>query len=133
MVELVWDAHRQGTGRAPSGASVHVGHDTHFTPEDLVGIAAASGLMTALLESADAAGVPVLSYLSTAEVVAGDRFEPRGHLRVRAFVTAANPADRARLEGLLELAKVKSPIACLLGDRLDFTLEARVLAGAELE
>jgi organic hydroperoxide reductase OsmC/OhrA len=128
MVELVWDARRQGTGRGSSGASLRVGVETHFSPEDLLGLAAAGCLMTTFIALAEGASAPLLSYLSTAEVVPGDPPDGPPRVRVRAYVTAATEDDRQRLEGLVERTKKSSPIACLLGDRVEVIPEFRVLA-----
>lgn len=127
MVELVWDARQQGTGRGSSGTSLRVGAETHFSPEDLLGLAAAGCLMTTFLTLAEEASVPLLSYLSTAELVAGSVPGAPSRVRVRAYVTAATEADRERLERLVERTKAKSPIACLLGDRVEVLPEFRVL------
>ena len=130
MIELVWDARREGTGRGASGAALRVGADTHFSPEDLLGLAAAGCLMKTFLTLAEEAALPLLSYLSTAELIQGEAPLRSPHIRVRTYVTAANEVDRQRLEALAKRATSTSPIACLLGDRVEVVPEVRVLAGA---
>jgi organic hydroperoxide reductase OsmC/OhrA len=133
MIELVWDARQQGTGRGTSGASLRVGADTHFSPEDLLGLAAAGCLMKTFLTLAEEAALPFLSYLSTAELVPGEQPDRPLRMCVRTYVTAANEADRRRLERVVARARRDSPIASLLGDRVEIISECSVLAGASPE
>ena len=130
MIELVWDARRQGTGRNTSGASLAVGDEAHFSPDDLVSLAAASCLMKSFLTLAAENKLPLLSYLSTSEVVHDDDARVPSRVRVRAYVVAANDTDRAGLEALVARAKAQSPVSRLLGDRVEVTFDVRVLSGA---
>jgi len=127
MVEMVWDAERHGTGRTASGASLAIGDEAHFSPDDLVCLAAASCLMKTLLGMAEDEGVPLLSYLSTAELIRDAAESGSGRVRIRAYVSTDTDDDRRRLEALSERARTGSPIACLLGDRVEVVADVRVL------
>lgn len=131
MVELVWDATRRGTAQTASGASLAVGEDARFSPGDLVSLAAASCLMKSFLALADASAVPLLSYLSTAELA--DELGPGrpARVHVRAYITTTSEDHRRQLEALVARARAASPIGCLLGDRLDLVSEFHVLSGAK--
>jgi organic hydroperoxide reductase OsmC/OhrA len=126
MVELVWDASRRGTGRTASGASLAVGEDAHFSPADLVSLSAASCLMETFLGLAEAAKIPLLSYLSTAELEDDKAPNGRSRVRVRAYITTTSEDHRRQLEALVAQAHAASPIGCLLGDRLDVGAEFHV-------
>jgi organic hydroperoxide reductase OsmC/OhrA len=130
MVELVWDATRRGTGRAASGASLAVGEDAHFSPADLVSLAAASCLMKTFLGLAEAAHVPLLSYLSTAELAEDKGPGGRSQVRVRAYITTTSEEHRRQLDTLVAQAHAASPICCLLGDRVDVVAEFHVFLGS---
>lgn len=128
MVELVWDATRRGTGRTASGASLAVGADAHFSPADLVCLAAASCLMQTFLGLVEAAHVPLLSYLSTAELAEDAGPGGPGRVHVRTYLTTTSEEHRRQLEALVTRAHAASPICSLLGDRLDVSAEFHVLA-----
>jgi uncharacterized OsmC-like protein len=129
MVEVLWDATRRGTGRTASGASLAVGEDAHFSPADLVSLAAASCLMKTFLGLVESTALPVLSYLSTAELAEDPGRIGPAHVRVRAFITTTSEDHRRSLEALVARARALSPIGCLLGDRLDLVTEFHVLSG----
>lgn len=130
MVELVWDATRRGTGRTASGASLAVGEDAHFSPADLVSLAAASCLMKTFLGLVEAANVPLLSYLSTADLTDDTSPGGRSRVHVRAFITTTSEDYRRQLETLVAQAHAASPIGCLLGDRLEVVAEFLVFPGS---
>ena len=107
-----------------------IGNGGDFSPSDLLALAAASCLMTSFIAEATATGVMPLSYLSTASVA--DDGAPRSSARVHvhAYVLAASDADRIGLAAVVDAAKHRSPVACLLGDRADLTIELNVINDA---
>jgi organic hydroperoxide reductase OsmC/OhrA len=128
MVELVWDERRRGTGQSASGVSLTVGENAHFSAGDLLSLGAAACLMDTFLALAEAARLPVLSYLSTAELVHDSDSSQPAHVRVRVYVATTSEAYRRQLEVLLTRARVASATGCLLGERLVVAGNCHVLA-----
>lgn len=128
MVELVWDEDRLGTATGQSGISVSVGEAAHFSPDELLATAAASCLMRTFLRMADEAGIEVLGYSANAKASPACEADAAPAVAVHVYIVA--PTEDARA-GLLDLAGKSvrvSPIARLLGERLEATAEVRVLA-----
>jgi organic hydroperoxide reductase OsmC/OhrA len=126
MIELVWDLDRRGTAASSSGASVCVGEDAAFTPEDLVAAAAATCVMRTFMQLAAEGSVPVLSYTAVAHVESG-RGPIRPHVFVRECVLAPDDAQASRVIRLCEQAARVAPVAQLLGDRLTVQADVRIL------
>lgn len=130
MIELMWDAGHYGTATAPSGASLCVGENVGFTPEDLLAAAAAACFMKTFLHEAAAADVPILAFTASAHV------EPRHDstvpvVHVRSFVVGPSHASEDRLRDLIALAERTSPIAQVLGDRATWKSDVQILGWIE--
>lgn len=131
MIELVWDAGRLGTATAPSGMSVTVGEQAHFSPDDLLAMAAAGCLMRTFLRLAENAHLTVLSYAANARAEPACQSGADPHVTVHAYVVAPSRADEAALAKLCDESARNSPIVKLLGDRVTVTSEVRVLCETE--
>lgn len=127
MIELVWDAGRLGTAVGPSGMSVTVGEQAHFSPDDLLAMAAASCLMRTFLRLAENAHLTVLSYAANARAEPACESGADAHITVHTYVVAPSRADESALAKLCDESVRKSPIVQLLGYRVTVTSEVRVL------
>lgn len=127
MIELVWDAGRLGTATGPSGMSVTVGEQAHFSPDDLLAMAAAGCLMRTFLRLAESAHLVVLSYAANARAEPACESGADPHVTVHAYVVAPSRADEVALAKLCDQSARTSPIIQLLGDRVTVTSEVRVL------
>jgi len=130
MIELVWDADRLGTATAPSGATMTVGEHAHFSPDDLLAMAAASCLMRTFLRLADEGAARILSYAATAQAAPACASDAAPHVTIHAYLVAPAGTDTRDLEDRFRRSTQVSPITRLLGDRVTATAEVRVLRAA---
>lgn len=110
-IELIWDRDCACTAQTASGSRLDIGGEGQWTAEQLLMAAAESAIMTSFVALAEAHGLDVLGYVSSAavETTAG----PPASLRivVRPCVAVADPGDVARAEALLERVREHSAVA----------------------
>jgi len=127
VIELVWDSGRTGTATAASGATVAVGDDARFSPNDLLAAALAGGLMRTFLQLAAEAGQPILSYVATAHA---ESSVPASPVVVHIYLLAPAGADAKTLANLCARSGQLSPLAQRLAQAPTVTCEVRVLCGS---
>ena len=127
MIELLWDASALGTARTSFG-TLAVGDPAGHDPRELLETAVAGCMMQAMLVAASAAGIPILGYVSCAKL---DE-QPTGIpcLRLHGCVVAPRAVSEAELTRVTDEARRSSPVARLLGDRLEVEWDLQVLVGA---
>jgi uncharacterized OsmC-like protein len=128
VIELIWDRGRSGTATAPAGASVTVGDDADFSPDDLAAAAAAACLMRTFLERGEQAEIPVLSYASAAHLETTDPTRPP-HVVIRCYIVTAESVRESEIRRVLAESVGASAICRLLGDRLTCQADIRRLCG----
>ncbi len=131
MIELVWDTARLGTATSPSGMTVTVGEEAHFSPDDLLALAAASCLMRTFLRLAEEDHAPILSYAATADAAPACESRAEAHVTVHAYLVTPSGGDADDLQVRFDRSVRVSPIARLLGDHVTVTSEMRVLSPAD--
>ena len=124
MIELLWDAAARGTATTSLG-TVSVGDPTGHDPGELLETAVAGCMMHALLNAASAARIPILGYVSSARLEERPAGAPR--IRFRGCVVGPAAVSERVLSRLADEARHASPIARVLGDRLDVTWDLRIL------
>jgi uncharacterized OsmC-like protein len=124
MIELVWDAGRIGTARTSSGLTLAVGPED-LPPADLLGAAAAGCLMQAFLDAAGEAGIDILGYMATADVESASGSD-RPIVRLHSYVVVPTAVTESQIARLADVARSRSSVARLLGDRCvaDWSLRA---------
>lgn len=127
MVELVWDASERGTARTSFG-TLDVGDPAGHDPRELFEAAIAGCMMQALLAAASAARIPILGYVSCAKL--DERSTGIPCVRLRGCVAGPETVSEAELSRVTDEARQASPLARLLGDRLEIEWDLRVLVGA---
>ena len=125
MIELLWDTAAHGTAMTSLG-TVAVGDPAGYRPDELLETAAAGCVMQALLNAASAARIPILGYVSSALL---DQQTTGGtpRVRLRGCVVGPGTVSGDALSRLAEDARHASPIAQLLGDRLEVEWDLRLL------
>ncbi|MBK9242616.1 MAG: OsmC family protein [Acidobacteria bacterium] len=129
MIELVWDQQRAGTATAASGRSITVGEDAEFQPAELLATSVASCLMCACVKLAAEAGVDLLSFTATAQLIT-DVTLPAPLIDVRARMVTSDGVPEARVLVLWNQALRQSAVAHLLGERLRAEIEVTRLSAA---
>jgi uncharacterized OsmC-like protein len=124
MIELLWDAAARGTARTSLG-TVGIGDPSGHDPGELLETAVAGCMMHALLNAASAARIPILGYVSSARLEEHPSTAPR--IRLRGCVVGPATVSEKVLSRLADEARYASPIAQVLGDRLDVTWDLRLL------
>jgi uncharacterized OsmC-like protein len=124
MIELLWDAAACGTARTSVG-TVSVGDPFGHDPGELLETAIAGCMMHAFLNAASAARIPILGYVSSARLDEQSAKAPR--VRLRGCVVGPARVSERVLSRLADEARQASPIARMLGDRLDVSWDLRVL------
>lgn len=128
MIELLWDSSVLGTARTSFG-TLAVGDSDGHHPRELLETAVAGSMMQALLDAASAAGIQILGYVSCA------RFDeqPTGIPCVRFYGSVVGPGavSETELRRVTDDARRLSPVARLLGDRLEVEWNLQALVGAE--
>ena len=116
--ELVWDQRRMGTVTSPGGHELRIGDESEWTPTRLFSAALQSELMHAFLELAEDAGLEVLGYMSSGEVVSSDgkvRFE------LAPCIVVGSKSDRVRAHALIHQAAASATSCSLVRDALALT------------
>jgi organic hydroperoxide reductase OsmC/OhrA len=128
-LDLVWDEDLDATTIAPNGTAVRIGPAATLPPEQLMAFAVSSCLMTAFLELAAGANVPIQGYVSSARIV---RDTPGADpaLALVPCVVVQSDSDRARLDPLWAEAVRRSPMLQLLGAHLQVEPAVRVVPPA---
>ena len=131
MIEFVWDEHRAGTATTPSGRWLCAGEEAEFSPDDLLATAAAACLMRTCASLAAEGGVDFLSFAATAQL-AEDAPPSAARVCVRVQMVISEEVPEARMLALWSDALQESPVANVIGDRLDAQIEVTRLLTAPL-
>jgi hypothetical protein len=133
VTETVWDSGLTGTASTDEGRSLAIGDEGAWTPEHLLLFAAEGSYMASLLSLVQREGIDVLGYLSTAELhPTAVRQVPPSVLLLPCIVVGSD-ADAERVRAFARDAIEESPIARLLGDRLQVVLDVRAVVPALAE
>lgn len=110
--ELIWETDGQGTAQA-GDVSFAAGDRAAWTPEQLLGVAAAASLMSAFFELARRAGLSVLAYASQQHL---ERIEgkPRPELVISPCITVRSDEDAVLARALCDHAFAESTIVAAL-------------------
>ena len=127
MIELLWDDAKLGTANTSFG-TLAVGDPAGHNPRELLETAVAGCMMQALLAAASAARIPILGYISCATL--DQRSAGMPCVRLRGCVVGPETVSEAELSRVTDEARQASPLARLLGDRLEVEWDLRVLVGA---
>jgi organic hydroperoxide reductase OsmC/OhrA len=132
--ELIWDAGSNGTAiprevplRAPT---LQIGPNAGWLPAHLMALAAAGCFMSALLHLAEAAGIPVLGFVSNSRLrIPGDPSE-RPALILEPCIVVSSKEDVEGMRALCERAVRGSDMCRMLEDRVRLEPDIQVLTGA---
>jgi uncharacterized OsmC-like protein len=127
MIELLWDDAKLGTANTSFG-TLAVGDPAGHNPRELFEAAVAGCMMQALLAAASAARIPILGYVSCAKL--DEHSTGISCVRLHGCVVGPEAVSEAELTRVTDEARRSSPVARLLGDRLEVEWDLRVLVGA---
>jgi hypothetical protein len=131
-IELVWDADQDATAvpwQPPwQGSTIQVGPKAGWLPAHLVTLAAASGFMSTLLRLAEAAGVPILGYVSISRlhVPTGRRSPPT--ITLSPCIVVASTEDAGKVVELCQQVSEISEVCRALEGRLQVVPAMQVIA-----
>ncbi len=116
--ELIWDQRHTGTVTSPGGHELRTGDEAEWTPTRLFSAALQSALMHAFLELAEAAGLDVLGYMSSGEVVVS---AGKAKFELAPCIVVSSKADRERAHTLIHQAAASAASCSLVSDALALT------------
>jgi len=127
--ETVWNAGLAGTGVASHGRSLTVGHDADWAPEYLLLLAAESCFMSTLLALARQARIDVLGYVSKGQLQTRSDNGEAPSILLTPCVVVATERDAECIGRLAAAVTREAVVARVLGERLQVTLDVRVVPG----
>jgi len=125
-LELIWDEGLNATALTGASSSICVGPAMNLLPHHLLALAASSSLMTAFLDLAGAARVPVQGYVSSARLDYRGDGDPE--LALAPCVVVSSQDDAQCVAKLWPEAVERSPALRILRHRLRVEPTVRVAA-----